>query len=162
VSEKGDIKRTAITLFTTHCTCCHTSENIWYHCRIPEVSETIWHEDSNCQKIQLLKTVVEKSTACRCEHYSVNWQNYFYSVRTAKLAEWSVIRICVIITGNPFCSRSSTCSPPSCLQFCQMFTDLKSFFHWKTEQEICNNVTVENFTKPRMCSYTTLWFIVNH
>ena len=98
------------------------------------MSETIWHERLKLScKIQPFKNSRWKSTAWRCEHYLINWEKYFHSVRTAQPTEWLIIHFCVIsITGNCFHSQSKTRCPPSCLQFCHMFTDLKSFFHRHT------------------------------
>jgi len=51
-----------------------------------------------------------------------------------------IIHFCVIsITGNCFHSQSKTRCPPSCLQFCHMFTDLKSFFHRHTHTHPFNS-----------------------
>jgi len=71
-------------------------------------------------------------------------------------------RLCVIsITWNRFCSRSSACSPLSCLQFCQMFTYLKSFLSPADSTINLKNMAIENVTILEMFSYTTLWVIVN-
>jgi len=93
----------------------------------------------------------------------INWQKYFYSVHIAQPTEWLTIHICVInVTVNCFCSRSSMCNPPSSLQFCQIFTDLKRFFLGRLSNKFVKIWLLKNFTTPETCSYTTLWFIVNH
>jgi len=84
--------------------------------------------DSSCHvRFDHLNIVVVK---VRSGDVSIIWltDKTIFSAHTAQPAEWLIIRICVInVTGNCFCSQSSTCNPPSSLQFCQMFTDLKSF-----------------------------------
>ena len=66
--------------------------------------------------------------------------------------EWSIIYICVInVTGNCFCTQSSTCNPPSCPQFCQMLTDLKSIFAGRLVNKFVKNIAIENFI-TQMCS----------
>ena len=100
--------------------------------RVTGGEKLVSHSKAGCLrlscKIQPFKNSYWKSTLWRCEQYLINWQKYFHSVHTAQPTEWSIICICIIsVTGNWFCPRS-TCKPPSCLQFYQMFTDLKSFF----------------------------------
>jgi len=105
------------------------------NCHVNEMSEkNLARKLKLSCNIQPFKNSRWKSTVWRCKRYLINWQKYFRSVDTAQPTERSIICICVInVTGNCFCTRSSTCDA-LCLLFCQMFTDLESFFHWQTQQ----------------------------
>ena len=131
------------------------------NCHVHWMSETTWHESIKLSwQIQTFKNSPWNSNVWRCKHYLINWQKYFHSDHTAQHTEWLIIWICIIIiTGNCFCWQPSTCIPPSWLQFCQMFIDLKSFSSGRLSNKF---VKIDNFTTPQMCSYTTLWFNVNH
>ena len=108
---------------TTPCICCNTT--LWKYL-VPEIAtfkKWVKHsdmKDSKCHvRFNHLKIVVQEVLpGDDCKHYLINRQRYLYSVHTAQPTEWLIIRICVIsVTGNRFCWRSSTCNPPSCLQF---------------------------------------------
>ena len=101
---------------TTTCICCHTTCTVWKYLVPQVVVFTKWVKQSgmkdwNCHVLfNHLKIVVEKLL--------FEMWAYFHTVRTAQPTERSIIRICVInVKGNRFCSRSSTCNPPSCLPY---------------------------------------------
>ena len=47
-----------------------------------------------------------------------------------------ILLLIAMLTAGPdrLYLLSSTRNPTSCLQFCQMFTNLKNYFHWQTQQ----------------------------
>jgi len=103
------------------CLCCHTT--LWKYL-VPEIAmftKTVKQsckKDSNCRvRFNHWNIVDEKVLSGDVSIIQLTDKNIF-SVRTAQLTEWSIIRICIInLTGNCFCSGSSICNPLSCLQY---------------------------------------------